>query len=74
MPDELKSERIQLFMTPSEVEAIDDWGFSNRIRGRSEAIRRLIEIGLRAAAEAQPERPSGKTASKPRRRKPAGGA
>ena len=49
MADELKTERIQLLMTPSEVKAIDDWSFEQRIRGRSEAIRRLIELGLEAA-------------------------
>ncbi len=49
MVDEQKSERIQLLMTPAEVKAIDDWSFANRVRGRSEAIRRLIELGLNAA-------------------------
>jgi hypothetical protein len=33
-------------MTPSEVKALDDWAFANRIRSRGEAIRRLIEVGL----------------------------
>ncbi len=49
MADEPKTERVQLMMTPSEVRAIDDWSFESRIRGRSEAIRRLIELGLEAA-------------------------
>lgn len=49
MDDELKTERVQLMMSPSEVKAIDDWSFENRIRGRAEAIRRLIELGLKAA-------------------------
>lgn len=52
MADEQKTERVQLLMTPSEVKAIDDWSFENRIRGRSEAIRRLIELGLVKAREA----------------------
>ena len=46
--DEQKTERVQLLMTPSEVKAVDDWSFENRVRGRSEAIRRLIELGLKA--------------------------
>lgn len=50
-PDELKSERVQLLMTPSEVKAIDDWGFENRIRTRAEAIRRLCQIALAFDAE-----------------------
>jgi hypothetical protein len=49
MADELKTERIQLLMTRSEVKTIDDWSFEQRVRGRSEAIRRLIELGLAAA-------------------------
>lgn len=48
MVDELKSERVQLLMAPSELKAIDDWSFENRIRSRGEAIRRLIEYGLEA--------------------------
>lgn len=43
---ENKTERVQLLMTPSEVKAIDDWGFENRIRTRAEAIRRLCRMGL----------------------------
>lgn len=45
-PIENKTERVQLLMSPSEVEAIDDWGFSHRIRTRAEAIRRLASMGL----------------------------
>lgn len=44
--NENKTERVQLLMSPSEVEAIDDWGFSHRIRTRAEAIRRLASQGL----------------------------
>ena len=44
--EELKSERVQLLMAPSELKAIDDWSFSNRIRSRAEAIRRLCNISL----------------------------
>lgn len=43
---ENKTERVQLLMAPTEVKAIDDWGFANRIRTRAEAIRRLCQIGL----------------------------
>ena len=53
MADELKSERVQLFMTPTEVGVIDDWSFENRVRGRSEAIRRLIALGLNAGKPLQ---------------------
>lgn len=44
--DEQKTERLNLFISPSELKAIDDWAWANRIRSRSEAIRRLCKIGL----------------------------
>jgi hypothetical protein len=45
---ELKDQRVPIMMTPSELEAIDDWMFKNRIRSRGEAIRRLCRVGLEA--------------------------
>ena len=44
--DELKDQRVVTMMTPSELQAIDDWMFANRIRSRGEAIRRLCQVGL----------------------------
>jgi hypothetical protein len=54
MEGEMKTERITTMMTPSEVKALDDWAFANRIRSRGEAIRRLIEAGLSAKKPAAP--------------------
>jgi hypothetical protein len=48
MADEKKDQRIPVMMTASEVKAIDDWSFTNRIRSRGEAIRRLVVKGLSA--------------------------
>jgi hypothetical protein len=48
--DELKDQRVHLLMSPSELKAIDDWSFSQRIRSRGEAIRRLVVLGLKTAA------------------------
>lgn len=45
MADELKDLRVVTMMSPSELEEIDEWMFSNRIRSRGEAIRRLCRIG-----------------------------
>ena len=45
-----KTERITTMMAPSDVKVIDDWAFANRIRSRGEAIRRLIEAGLKVSA------------------------
>jgi metal-responsive CopG/Arc/MetJ family transcriptional regulator len=52
MTEEQKTERVQLMITPSEVKAVDDWSFSSRIRGRSEAIRQLLKIGLASKQQA----------------------
>lgn len=49
---ETKTHQQHLLMAPSEVQAIDDWGFSNRIRSRGEAIRRLCQMGLAMEAAA----------------------
>lgn len=43
---ELKDVRIQLLLSKSEAEAIDEWRFSHRIGSRNEAIRRLVELGM----------------------------
>jgi hypothetical protein len=61
--DDLKTERITTMMSPSDVKAIDDWAFANRIRSRGEAIRRLIETGLQSAQVA-PKEGSDKPAEK----------
>jgi hypothetical protein len=49
MAEELKSERVVTLMTPSEVKAVDDWRFAQRIHSRGEAIRQLIMLSLDAA-------------------------
>lgn len=46
MTKELKDQRVAVMLTPSELAAIDDWSFSQRIRSRGEAIRQLIQAGL----------------------------
>ncbi len=43
---ELKTERFQLCMEKSVIDAIDNWGFENRIRSRAEATRMLVRLGL----------------------------
>jgi hypothetical protein len=46
MSDQLKTVRVTTMMTPSEVQAIDNWAFAQRIRSRGEAIRKLIKKAL----------------------------
>ncbi|WP_174800970.1 hypothetical protein [Martelella limonii] len=43
--------RLHIKITEDEVEAIDTWRFDNRIPSRSEAVRRLCQIGILADNE-----------------------
>lgn len=47
-----RTERVPIMMSKEEVEALDDWRFANRVNGRSEAIRRLVQIGLQTESKA----------------------
>jgi hypothetical protein len=49
MTDERKTVRVHVLMTPSEAKAIDDSASEHRVRGRAEAVRRLVALGLKAA-------------------------
>lgn len=44
---EKKDVRVQLVISPSEMEALDEWRAKHKIWSRSEAIRRLIAQGVR---------------------------
>ncbi len=46
MAEEHKTERLHMLISPSEIAAIDDWGFKRRIRTKAESVRRLCQIGL----------------------------
>lgn len=46
---DLKTARMQVILTPAELEALDEWGWERRIRSRAEVIRRLLELGLAAS-------------------------
>lgn len=43
---ELKDQRVVTMMSPSELEAIDEWAWRHRIRSRGEAIRRLCKLSI----------------------------
>jgi Ribbon-helix-helix protein, copG family len=51
MDKEPKDVRVPVMVTRSELEAIDAWRYANRLPTRSEAIRRLIEMGLEKARD-----------------------
>jgi hypothetical protein len=46
-----KPARVAVPLTAEELDKIDAWGFARRIRNRSDAIKALIQHGLKAAAE-----------------------
>jgi hypothetical protein len=49
MADDKKDQRIPVMMSTDEVAAIDEWRRHNAdLPSRSEAIRRLVELGLKA--------------------------
>lgn len=52
--DTKRTVRVPLLLTPEEVQRLDDWQFAHRLRTRSDAIRRLIDTGLRAGKPAGP--------------------
>lgn len=41
-----RENRVPIMMSDEEVTKIDDWRFANRIATRSEAVRKLCQIGL----------------------------
>lgn len=44
---EKKDVRIQLVISPSEIDALDEWRAKHKIWSRSEAIRRLVAEGVK---------------------------
>ena len=44
-----KTVRLHIYVPQAEIDAIDDWSFENRIRARSKAIRKLVQLGLEAS-------------------------
>jgi hypothetical protein len=61
--DESASVRVITPMPKSLLAAIDDYRFAQRTPSRAEAIRRLIEAGLRAEAAPAPKAPARKRAT-----------
>jgi len=46
-----KPVRVAAPFTSAELEQIDAWGFARRIRNRSDAIKALIQAGLKATEQ-----------------------
>ena len=43
-----RGERLQIMLTRSELDAIDNWRFSRRMPSRAAALRELVKRGLAA--------------------------
>ncbi len=48
MNELMRGERLQLMLTPQELEALDNWRFSRRMPSRAAAVRELLKRGLAA--------------------------
>lgn len=48
MVDLTRGERLQIMLTPDELEALDNWRFSRRMPSRAAAVRELLKRGLAA--------------------------
>lgn len=46
MSTEPRDKRVPFMMSASELEALDEWCFRNRVRVRADAIRTLIKVGM----------------------------
>ena len=48
MNDLTRGERLQIMLTPDELEALDSWRFQRRMPSRAAAVRELLKRGLAA--------------------------
>jgi hypothetical protein len=46
MNDAVRGERLQIMLTPQELEALDNWRFKKRMPSRAAAVRELLKRGL----------------------------
>ena len=44
----MRGERLQIMLTPDELQALDDWRFARRMPSRASAVRELLKRGLAA--------------------------
>lgn len=48
MSDVNRADRLQIMLNGEELQALDDWRFSQRMPSRAAAVRELLRRGLRA--------------------------
>ena len=49
-----RGERLQIMLTPEELEAVDTWRFQKRMPSRAAAVRELLKRGLTAEGVSAP--------------------
>jgi hypothetical protein len=47
-----REERLQIMLSPGELEAVDNFRFANRMPSRAAAVRELFRLGLSAVGAA----------------------
>lgn len=47
----LREERLQIMLSPEELEAVDSFRFKHRMPSRAAAVRELLQLGLAATLE-----------------------
>ncbi|MEL6416069.1 MAG: hypothetical protein AAFQ15_14110 [Pseudomonadota bacterium] len=52
--DDAKTFKLQLMISPAELDAIDVWRYTNRMPTRAAAIRELIRLGMSDAKQNSP--------------------
>ena len=48
-----RGERLQIMLSPDELEAVDDYRFRHRMPSRAAAVRELFRLGLASAGGTQ---------------------
>ena len=56
MSDLTREQRLQIMLTPLELNAVDDWRFGRRMPSRAAAVRELLRLGLAAEGSMLPPR------------------
>jgi len=56
-----RGERLQIMLSPEELEALDDFRFKQRMPSRAAAVRELFRLGL-ASVGIKPAEPGAKSA------------
>jgi hypothetical protein len=50
--NDLRGERLQIMLSPEELQVIDDFRFAHRMPRRAAAVRELLKLGLASIGEA----------------------